>query len=57
MYAADHDPWQLSSRWYEKRKYAIILAMLPNRRYRHAFEPRCWIGLSVAARDGLPGAR
>jgi len=44
MYAADADPWQLSSRWYEKRKYAITLAMLPDRRYRHAFEPGCSIG-------------
>jgi SAM-dependent methyltransferase len=44
MYAGDHDPWQLSSRWYEKRKYAITLALLPNRRYRHAFEPGCSIG-------------
>jgi cyclopropane fatty-acyl-phospholipid synthase-like methyltransferase len=44
MYAGDEDPWQLSSRWYEKRKYAITLALLPDRRYRHAFEPGCSIG-------------
>lgn len=44
MYAVDDDPWQLSSRWYEKRKYAITLALLPKRRYRHAFEPGCSIG-------------
>lgn len=44
MYSAADDPWQLSTRWYEQRKYAITLAMLPNRRYRHAFEPGCSIG-------------
>jgi cyclopropane fatty-acyl-phospholipid synthase-like methyltransferase len=44
MYCGDDDPWQLSSRWYEQRKYAITLALLPNRRYRHAFEPGCSIG-------------
>jgi 2-polyprenyl-3-methyl-5-hydroxy-6-metoxy-1,4-benzoquinol methylase len=44
MYANADDPWQLSTRWYEQRKYAITLALLPNRRYRHAFEPGCSIG-------------
>lgn len=44
MYASADDPWELSTRWYEQRKYAITLAMLPNRRYRHAFEPGCSIG-------------
>jgi hypothetical protein len=44
MYAASDDPWQLSSRWYEERKYAITLSMLPRPRYRHAFEPGCSIG-------------
>ncbi len=48
MYAGTDDPWQLSSRWYEKRKYAITLALLPNRRYRHAFEPGCSIGTLTA---------
>ncbi len=44
MYAAADDPWQLSTRWYERRKYAITLALLPDSRYRHAFEPGCSIG-------------
>ena len=44
MYAGTEDPWQLSTRWYEQRKYAITLALLPNRRYRHALEPGCSIG-------------
>ena len=48
MYAGGDDPWQLSTRWYEQRKYAITLAMLPRRRYRHAFEPGCSIGTLTA---------
>jgi SAM-dependent methyltransferase len=44
MYAGNEDPWQLSTRWYEKRKYAITMALLPRCRYRHAFEPGCSIG-------------
>jgi cyclopropane fatty-acyl-phospholipid synthase-like methyltransferase len=44
LYASADDPWQLSTRWYEQRKYAITLALLPDRRYRHAFEPGCSIG-------------
>jgi len=44
MYDGADDPWQLSTRWYEERKYAITLALLPRRRYHHAFEPGCSIG-------------
>jgi SAM-dependent methyltransferase len=45
MYAASDDPWGFSSRWYEKRKYAVTLAMLPRKHYQHAFEPGCSIGV------------
>jgi predicted O-methyltransferase YrrM len=48
MYLGAEDPWQLSTRWYEERKYAITLALLPDRRYRHAFEPGCSIGTLTA---------
>jgi predicted O-methyltransferase YrrM len=48
MYAGAEDPWQLSTRWYEQRKYAITLALLPDRRYRHAYEPGCSIGTLTA---------
>jgi SAM-dependent methyltransferase len=44
MYANRADPWDLAIRWYEQRKYSITLALLPDRRYRHAFEPGCSIG-------------
>ena len=45
MYSAAPDPWQLAERWYERRKYAITVAMLPRPTYRHAFEPGCSIGV------------
>jgi hypothetical protein len=45
MYSQSGDPWQLANRWYERRKYAITLALLPYARYRHAFEPGCSIGV------------
>ncbi len=45
IYSESDDPWQLGDRWYEQRKYAITLALLPYRRYRHAFEPGCSVGV------------
>jgi SAM-dependent methyltransferase len=45
MYEAAPDPWGFQDRWYERRKYAISLAQLPDRRYRNAFEPGCSIGV------------
>jgi SAM-dependent methyltransferase len=43
-YATSADPWGFTSRWYERRKYAISAAMLPSARYGCAFEPGCSIG-------------
>jgi SAM-dependent methyltransferase len=45
MYAASDDPWGLATRWYERRKYAITLAMLPSERYEDAFEAGCSVGV------------
>jgi len=45
MYQAATDPWGFEDRWYERRKYAISLALLPDDRYRSAFEPGCSIGV------------
>jgi SAM-dependent methyltransferase len=45
MYAVSADPWGFTSRWYEIRKYAISLALLPEQRYDNAFEPGCSIGV------------
>jgi SAM-dependent methyltransferase len=66
MYAQAADPWGLARRWYERRKYALTLAMLPARRYPDGFEPGCSVGVltgRLAARcdrllacDGSPAA-
>jgi SAM-dependent methyltransferase len=48
MYAEAPDPWGFTSRWYERRKYALSLAMLPREHYAHAFEPGCSIGVFTA---------
>jgi SAM-dependent methyltransferase len=45
MYQADHDPWQVETSWYERRKLAVLLAALPAERYRRAWEPGCGPGL------------
>ena len=45
IYASATDPWRLSERWYEERKYDVTMAMLPNRRFAHAFEPGCSVGV------------
>ena len=45
MYAGSSDPWGFTSRWYEARKYAITMAMMPKAHYRDAFEPGCSIGV------------
>jgi trans-aconitate methyltransferase len=40
-YAANPDPWGFEERWYEKRKYALTLAALPQPHYRSGFEVGC----------------
>jgi SAM-dependent methyltransferase len=52
MYASSPDPWGFQSRWYERRKYALTLALLPAERYRDAFEPGCSIGVFTAQLAG-----
>ncbi len=55
MYAAAPDPWSLASRWYEARKYAISLALLPEPRYGDAFEPGCSVGVLTGMLAGRCG--
>ena len=47
-YAADADPWGFDSRWYERRKQDLTVAVLPRARYRSAFEPGCANGALTA---------
>ncbi|EME23986.1 class I SAM-dependent DNA methyltransferase [Rhodococcus triatomae] len=44
LYARSSDPWSFETRWYESRKRALTVAMLPRERFRQAFEPGCSIG-------------
>jgi len=44
LYTASDDPWSTSRRWYEERRRALILASLPQRRYRRAYEAGCGNG-------------
>ena len=41
LWGDEDDPWGLESSWYEDRKRAVVLAALPDPRYRRAFEPGC----------------
>ncbi|HEY6788960.1 MAG TPA: SAM-dependent methyltransferase [Trebonia sp.] len=47
-YTASADPWRLAECWYEARKYALTVALLPRERYGAAFEPGCSIGVLTA---------
>lgn len=44
LFDADADPWRTRTRWYEARKRALTLAMLPAARFGRAFEPGCGAG-------------
>ncbi len=47
-YACNDDPWHIESRWYERRKRALILAALPFETTELIVEPGCGTGaLSV----------
>jgi trans-aconitate methyltransferase len=41
LYASDSDPWGYKSIWYERRRFALIAAMLNKQSYQRAFEPGC----------------
>ncbi|MGT2425012.1 PIG-L family deacetylase [Amnibacterium kyonggiense] len=49
MYAATDDPWGFDDRWYEQRKRALLLAALPQPRYRRVLEIGCSVGTTTAA--------
>lgn len=48
LHAEHADPWHYHTRWYERRKRDLTLAMLTRQRYRRAFEPGCSIGVLSA---------
>jgi SAM-dependent methyltransferase len=66
LYADSEDPWGSGSRWYERRKRALLLSSLPRPRFAAAFEPGCGPGHltvdlarrcdTVLAVDAVPAA-
>jgi len=49
LHAQRADPFGLRDSWYEHRKRTLLLAMLPRRDYREAWEVGCSIGELTAA--------
>ena len=49
LYRASEDPWETSTRWYERRKRRLLLATLPRERYASSYEPGCGNGLFTSA--------
>lgn len=45
LYNDNSDPWQYQTRWYEKRKRDICLAILPQSQYKHGIELGCGNGV------------
>jgi SAM-dependent methyltransferase len=45
LYAESDDPWAFATRWYEQRKRALTLAVLPRPRFGTVLEVGCSIGL------------
>jgi trans-aconitate methyltransferase len=66
LYLAKDDPWDLATKWHDRRKYAVTVASLPQERYRRCYEPGASIGLltrmlaarcdEVLAVDSVPEA-
>ncbi|MGS0646865.1 SAM-dependent methyltransferase [Komagataeibacter melomenusus] len=48
IHTASPDPWGVASRPYERDKYRHTLALLAGRRFRHALELGCSIGIMTA---------
>ncbi|MCC3298587.1 bifunctional PIG-L family deacetylase/class I SAM-dependent methyltransferase [Arthrobacter caoxuetaonis] len=48
LYARSSDPWNFEGSFYEHRKRALTLAMLPRERFGRVFEPGCSIGVLTA---------
>lgn len=49
LYRASPDPWGTTTRWYERRKRALLLASLPRERHGRVYEAGCGTGHITAA--------
>lgn len=52
LYRSDPDPWGFQSRWYERRKFDLTVACLPEATYDSAFEAGCSIGVLTESLAG-----
>ena len=52
LFSDDADPWRTRTRWYERRKRALTMAVLPQERYARACEPGCGAGETTLALSG-----
>ncbi|MPQ96921.1 methyltransferase domain-containing protein [Modestobacter sp. I12A-02628] len=41
LFADKADPWDLATKWHDRRKFGVTVASLPRQRYRSGFEPGC----------------
>jgi SAM-dependent methyltransferase len=55
LYAADPDPWKVRDSWYERRKEAVLLALLSRERYEHSWDAACGTGALARALAGRSG--
>ena len=44
LYLAKDDPWDIATKWHDRRKFAVTMASLPRERYRRCYEPGASIG-------------
>lgn len=52
-YQKKADPWRFSSDGYELRRYEALVAALEGKRFRHAYEPGCSIGVLTERLGGI----
>ncbi len=52
-YQSATDPWRFATDPYEQQRYKALTAAIDHRRYRHAFEPGCSIGVFTERLAGL----
>ncbi|MBW6434313.1 class I SAM-dependent methyltransferase [Actinoplanes hulinensis] len=44
LYLAKDDPWDIASKWHDRRKFAVTMASLPRERYERCYEPGASVG-------------
>ncbi|WP_439380137.1 bifunctional PIG-L family deacetylase/class I SAM-dependent methyltransferase [Amycolatopsis lexingtonensis] len=55
LYDGAEDPWSVGTKWYERRKRAMVLACLPDEHYDVVVEPGCGVGALTRDLAGRAG--